>query len=147
MKDLLQSKKIKAILLILGAVIVLLVVFALGAAVGYHRALFSTRFGEDYYRNFYGGSAGPMAMSMHGVAGEVIDVATSTISVRDANGNEESVAIIPDTVIREGDTTIMLNAVTVGETLTVIGGPNANGQIEARLIRIFPATSSMPMTP
>jgi hypothetical protein len=146
MKDPLQSPKLRAILVILGAVIVLLVVFALGTAVGYHRALFASRFGENYYNNFYGGPPGRMSFSMHGVAGEVIDLGSSTISVKDQDGDEQSVEISSTTVIRKEDSTVTLDQVDIGDMITVIGGPNATGQIEARFIRIFPASSSMPGT-
>jgi hypothetical protein len=150
MKDILQSSKVKAALWIVGGVLALLVVFGIGAAVGYHRALFTTRFGENYYRNFYGAPAagGPMgsiSFSTHGVAGVVIDVATSTLAVKDSSGNERSVTIVPATVIREGNDTITLADVVIGGMVTVIGGPNETGQIEARLIRVFPASSSVPM--
>jgi phage baseplate assembly protein gpV len=149
MKDLLQSSKVKTALWIVGGVLVLLIVFGVGAAVGYHRALFTARFGENYYRNFYGapapgGPTGPMSFSTHGVAGEVIDVATSSLAVKDSAGNEQSVEVIPATVIREGNDTITLADVVIGGTVTVIGGPNEAGQIEARFIRVFPASSSMP---
>lgn len=150
MKNLLQSQTVKRTLWIVGGALVLLVVFGLGAAVGYHRALFTSRFGENYYHNFYGapaagGPMGPMSFSTHGVAGVVIDVATSSLAVKDTSGNEQSVAIVPDTVIRQGNDTITLADVMIGGMVTVIGGPNETGQIEARFIRVFPASSSMPV--
>jgi hypothetical protein len=153
MKDLMQSQKIKSALWILGAVILLLIVFGLGMAAGYRRAVFSDRFGENYFRNFYGGPpGGPIAIgpmggmpfNMHGVAGEVIDVSSSTISVKDPDGDELSVVVATDAVIREGAQTIMVGDVKPGDMITVIGAPNAAGQIQARFIRIFSASSSLP---
>ncbi len=144
MKDALQYPKVRAILIILGAVIIFLIVFGLGMAVGYHSAIFASRFGENYYRNFYGGPMGGMSFSMHGVAGEVIDLTSSTISVKDPAGDEESVAVTSGTVIRDGDETIMIGELVPGNTITVIGAPNASGQIEARFIRVFPTPSAIP---
>ncbi len=155
MKDLLKSPKVRSVLWTLGVVVAVLVVFGAGAAVGYRRALFASRFGQNYYRNFYGGSPGgmmglmgpigKMSFSMHGVAGEVINVSSSSISVMDPSGNEQSVAIIPETLIREDDGTITVGELQAGDMVTVIGGPNGEGQIEARFIRVFPSSSSSSM--
>jgi hypothetical protein len=166
MKDLLQSPKIRPILWGLGALIILLLVFSLGTAVGYRRGIFASRWGENYYQNFYGGPPGgglPGAMvqsmlgggpggiatrapfNMHGVAGEVLDVATATISVRDPVGDEESVAVFPDTVIRGMDDMMQLGEVKAGEWITVIGAPTDSGQIGARFIRVFISSSSLPV--
>lgn len=151
MKDLLQSSPLKAILWILGAIIVLLLVFGLGVTIGSRRALFAGRFEENYYRNFYGpqgGPGGPPPFNQHGVAGEVIDLSSSTITVKDPDGDERSVVILSNTSIREGDATIMIGAITPGNLITVIGGPNAEGQIEARFIRVFASSSfSAPVLP
>jgi hypothetical protein len=145
MKKFLQSAKVRAILIIIGGVIVLLVVFAFGASVGYHRGLFADRFGENYFRNFYGDPAGKMSLTMHGVAGNVIDVSSATIAVEAADGDEQSVLVLPTTVIREQDDTITVGNMAVGDMITVIGDPTTEGQIEARFIRVFPVSSSMPM--
>jgi len=142
----------KNTLTVIGIVLGVLVVFSLGAAVGYRRALFASRFGEEYSRNFgvpgpmgMGVPTGPMSFSMHGVAGRVIDVASASLAVDDPQGNEQSVAVVPATVIREDDDTILIDAIEVGDMITAIGGPNQDGQIEARFIRVFPASSSMPV--
>ena len=82
---------------------------------------------------------------MHGVAGEVLDVSSSTISVKDLLGNEESVAVSADTVIRGMDDMMSLSDVKAGAWITVIGAPNDNGQIGARFIRVFASSSSLPM--
>lgn len=154
MKDFLQSSKIKATLWIVGGAIILLLVFGLGIAVGYRKAVFASRWGESYYHNFYGGvPSGPMGgpesmmrppVNMHGVAGEVLDVSTSTISVQDPVGNEQSVVVSTSTSIRTPDGANSLADITVGEWITVIGSPNAEGQIDARFIRVFEASSSLP---
>ncbi|HEX4103961.1 MAG TPA: hypothetical protein VHZ04_00580 [Candidatus Paceibacterota bacterium] len=143
MKNFLQSSKGKAILIIIGGVIVVLAVFAFGASVGYHRGLFADHFGENYFKNFYGGPAGKMTMTMHGVAGDVIGVSSATIAVEAADGDEQSVFVPAGVVIREEDNTIMVQDVNVGDGITVIGDPTEEGQIEARFIRVFPASSSM----
>ena len=86
----------------------MLLIFAGGVAVGYQRAIFSASdWGRNYERNFFWRAPpGPMgivtmerAPSAHGVTGQVIDVASSSFSVRDADNDEQSVAVTSGTVI------------------------------------------------
>lgn len=150
MNTLLESKKIRAVLWILGGLIVLFVVFGLGIAVGYDRAGFATGFDRNYYRIFFGGPptgpigmmAPPMPGAIHGVVGTVIDVGTSTISVTDEKNNEQSVLVSSGTVIRDGDSDSVIGDIAVGDQIAVIGEPDNNGQIDARFIRIISTSSS-----
>jgi hypothetical protein len=79
---------------------------------------------------------------MHGVAGEVIDVSSSSISVKDTHGNEQSIAIASGTPIREMDDMILISDIQPGDSVTVIGEPNDEGQVEARFIRVFQAQNN-----
>jgi hypothetical protein len=150
MSNFLESKKIRTVLWILGGLIVLFVVFGLGIAVGYDRAGFAAGFDRNYFRIFFGGPpsgpvgmmAPPMPVAMHGVVGTVIDFGSSTISVENQENNEQSVAVSSDTVIRDGNDTIMISGVMVGDQIAVIGEPNAEGQIAARFIRVIAVPSS-----
>ncbi len=150
MSTILESKKVCAVLWILGGLIVLIVVFGLGITVGYDRAGFAAGFDRNYFRIFFGGApagpigmmAPPMPVATHGVVGAVIDVGTSTISVTDDNSNEQSVAVSSGTVIRDGDATISIGGVAVGDHIAVIGEPNSEGQINARFIRVIATSSS-----
>ena len=159
MKDILPSKGIYVILWILGILVVLLLVFGAGVAAGYRSGLFASRFGEDYYHNFLGTGPGPGGMAgvgmmggpapinQHGTIGTVISVGSSTIATKDQNGNEQSVVIGEDTVIREMNRTISITDIQNGNQVAVIGEPNDTGQIRARFIRIFDASSSAPKLP
>ena len=80
----------------------------------------------------------PTGPNTHGVAGEVIDVASSSFSVRDLDNDEHSIAITSDTVIRDMDQTVSVGELVPGNRVVVIGAPNPNGQVEARFIRVFP---------
>ncbi len=150
MSSFLESKIVRTILWILGGLIVLVVVFGLGISVGYERAGFASGFDRNYFRIFYGvppgGPVGLMAPSMplatHGVVGTVIDLGTSTISVKDQQGNEQSVAVSSGTDIRDGNGNIMIGNIIVGDQIAVIGEPNSDGQIYARFIRILRTPSS-----
>ena len=149
MSNFLHSHTTRAVLIILGAIVLLFVVFGVGIAVGYYHAIFASRFGENYYHNFYGGAptSGLAPMNEHGIVGTVIDVSSSSISVKDQGDNEQSVAILGDTVIREVNNTITINDIMPGDQVTVIGEPNTEGQIQARFIRVFDASSSLPQPP
>jgi uncharacterized membrane protein len=150
MSNFLESKVVRTILWVLGGLIVLVVVFGLGIAVGYDRAGFASGFDQNYYRNFYGAPPGsaiglmapPMPVATHGVVGTVIDLGTSTISVKDQQGNEQSVAVSSDTDIRNGNGNSMIGDVAVGDQIAVIGEPNSAGQVNARFIRILRTPSS-----
>jgi len=149
-----KAPKTKTLLWTLCAILAVLVVFGLGVAVGYRRALFASDFGESYYRVLYGepfGKAaigftmGPGPATMHGVTGQVIDVSSATISVEDPQGDEQLVAIASGTPIREMDSFIVPGDIEVGDMVTVIGSPDNEGQVEARFIRVFETSSSPPM--
>jgi hypothetical protein len=151
MSNFLASRKVRLVLWILGSLIILFVVFGLGIAVGYDRAGFAAGFEKNYSHMFYGASPGgmvglvapPMPGAIHGVVGTVIDLGTSTISVEDQENNEQSVEVPAGTVIRQGNSNIVIGAIEIGDQLTVIGDPNEQGQVVARFIRIFPASSTL----
>lgn len=150
MSNFLESKIVRTTLWILGGLIVLVVVFGLGITVGYDRAGFASGFDRNYFRIFYGAAPGgpiglmapPMPMSIHGVVGTVIDLSTSSISVKNRQGNEQSVAVSSGTDIRNGNGNIMIGDIVVGDQIAVIGGPNSEGQIDARFIRVLRTPSS-----
>ena len=150
MSNFLESKIVRTILWILGGLIVLVVVFGLGIAVGYDRAGFASGFDQNYFRIFYGAAPGgpvglmapPMPVAIHGVVGTVIDLGISTISVENQQGNEQSVTISSSTAIRNGNDNIMIGDVAVGDQIAVIGEPNSEGQIDAHFIRILRTPSS-----
>jgi hypothetical protein len=152
MSHFLESKKIRTALWVLGSLIVLLVIFGLGISVGYDRANFGSHFEQNYYHDFYGGPAtgsaqyamGPAPMAEHGIAGAVIDVTSSTISVEDSNNNEHSITVSSGTVIREDNATIGTGDIKIDDQVVVIGEPNAQGQVDARFIRVFTSSSSIP---
>jgi hypothetical protein len=126
------------------------VVFGLGITVGYDRAGLASGFDRNYSQIFFGappsGAMGlvapPMPVAIHGVVGTVIDLGASTISVKDQQGNEQSVAVSSGTAIRNGNGNIMIGDVAVGDQIAVIGEPNSVGQIDARFIRILRTPSS-----
>jgi len=148
-----HAKKINAVLIIVGSIGILLIVFALGIYVGYTKATFVSDRGSNYYRDFLGGTPGlgmgasGMPGATHGIIGTVIEVASTSLVVRDNDNDEESIALPSDITIRMLDRTIDPGGIVVGDKIAVIGDPTSNGQIDAHFMRVFPASSSLPVPP
>jgi hypothetical protein len=158
MNDILKSKSFKVAALVVGGVLLVLVGFAGGVAVGLHKAKFSYKFGENYERNFLGRPfAGPMGDMMngpggrdwmpnfegqgfrnaHGVAGTIVSVANNQIVIKDRNGQENTVTVSNKTLIKRGPDTISVNDLKNDDRIVVMGQPGDNGTVNADLIRVF----------
>lgn len=129
---------------------VLLLVFQAGVFIGYRKASFSYRFGERYYKNAPG-------MQMHmrsfdepihggflnanGAVGKIASINLPTFVVIGPDSKEKIVLIKEDTKIRSFEEDINASELKVDDYVAVIGSPNDNAEVEAKLIRIMP----MPM--
>lgn len=132
--------------------IVLLLVFLLGAYIGEKKAEFGYKWGQNYGR-FFGeprigffnnatgsnmqGPQGPMGINAFGNGGTVLKVDGTTMAIKGNDNIEKVIAIDPQTAIREGDAAIRLSDIEPGDQVVVIGAPDNGGQILARLIRVF----------
>ena len=85
--------------------------------------------------------------SVHGAIGKVLTVSSSTITMLDNNDNvEKSILINKDTIIRNGRDNASSTSLVADSFVTVVGSPNENGQIVAKLIRVMNnSTSTYPM--
>jgi len=148
--ELVQSKPFKRALLLVGLLIVILISFGVGVFVGYHKAQFSYAWSENYHRHFGGppegifgftspGSPPPEFMNAHGTFGSVlsVDVGSSTITIEGQDKMEKTMSITSSTILREDRETILLGNIPVGSQIVVIGEPDSQGQIEARLVRVL----------
>lgn len=129
--------------------IVLLLTFKVGMIVGYKKASFSYRWGENYHRNFAGPGKGFLHdvadrnfIESHGTFGQIIKKDGTMLVVRSREMIEKIITITNDTVIRRGRDEAMLNDLNVNDYIVIIGAPNTQGQIEAKFIRIM---SNMPI--
>ncbi|MDD5750398.1 MAG: hypothetical protein PHU56_01975 [Candidatus Pacebacteria bacterium] len=141
-----QSKTFKMILLVIAGLVVFLLVFKAGMMVGFEKANFSCRWSDNYHRNFGGpreGFPGGIGdrdfMEANGVVGQVIKVASSTLVIKGRGDVEKIVLIKDDTIINKFKDTITLDGLQADDMVVVIGEPNDDGQIEAKLIRVMPA--------
>lgn len=144
----LQSKTFRIALVAIGALIVLLFVFKVGVFVGYKKASFSYRWGENYHRNFAGPRGGFFGdfrrgfgdkdfINAHGTFGSVIKIDGNIVIVKSRDDVEKTALVSDDTVIRRGREAIRVSDLKVDDRIVIIGSPNGQGQIEAKLIRLF----------
>lgn len=152
-----QSKTFKIVTWFVAGLIILLFVFKLGVFVGYKKAAFSYRWGENYHRNFGGPRGGffgdflsdkPDFIESHGVFGQIIKITENSLVVRGQDNVEKVIAVSNDTIFERLRETIKLSDLKVDDSVVIIGRPTNEGQIEAKLIRFMPLsqtnTSSTP---
>jgi len=148
-KKVFESKIPTRILIGIGIVIVAMLIFSAGVSVGFHKASFGRAWGENYERNFgmrperpiFGRDNFPNA---HGAIGKIIKIELPTIIVQDKGNIEKVVLIKDDTKIQKMMTSITASDLAVNDYTVVIGSPNEQGQIEAKLIRIMPSPELLP---
>jgi len=150
---------LKACVIAFAAVAVFCFIFRAGMFVGSRRAQFSYRWAENYHQNFGGPRGGfmgdwrkvPLApdnfIESHGIFGEIIKINDADIVVKGKNNTEMVVAVSKDTAIKNGTETIKKEALKIGDRVVVIGSPAENGQIAAKLIRIFNAENEINKRP
>src|SRR3989338_9546749 len=137
--------------------IILLLVFKAGMAVGFKKANFSIQWGQHYNQNFAGPrdnfllrTFGPDKYTeANGAFGKILQINKDDLIMTGA-GNVEKIILLNDhSIIRAQKREIELTELRIGDNIVVIGEPNENGQIEAKLIRIMPAPppNQIPMVP
>lgn len=160
-KRLSESKKISKIVYVLIASIVLALTFEAGVFVGFHKASFAYRFGDNYRTLFDGGMHSgrfpnkndftrSSTMNAHGAIGKIVKVDLPTFVLEGKDSVEKVITINNKTLIKQFRDTATTTNLSVGSEVMVLGTPTTNGTIEATLIRILPdlATSTkrtMPM--
>ena len=129
--------------------LVIICIFEIGVMVGYHESSYSSRWGENYTRNFGGG---PMGMNglpdagqpmPDGIMGKIVSITHATASstelaISGSQHPEEKVLIASDTIIRDHQNTLSPASLSVDEEVVVLGSPDTNGEIVAKLVRIIP---------
>jgi len=142
----LESKVLVRILLLIGILIIAILIFSAGISVGFHKAAFGRAWGEHYYENFGISDhrfldIGPSDdfPSAHGAAGKIIKTNQSTVIVTEENNIEKIVLITDDTKIEKGRVKIQPSELQIDDFIVVVGSPNNQGQIEAKLIRVMPS--------
>ena len=149
-KKIFESKTSNKILIAIGVAIIIVLIFSAGISVGFHRASFGRAWGDNYEHNF-GMRPGNMMFgrdnfpNSHGTTGKIIKIELPTIIVQDKNLTEKTVLIKNDTQIQEMREKVIINDLKIDDFIVVVGNPNEQGQIEAKLIRIMPFPELIPL--
>ncbi len=141
-----ERDALKRIIIIFAGLAAIILIFGAGVFVGGMKARFSYRWAENYQKNFAGPRGGFMNgfparpgndfIESHGVFGQIIKI-NSDLVINGQNNVERIVIISSSTTIQKARQTITKDDLKVGDNVTVIGSPDDQGQIEAKLIRVF----------
>ncbi len=141
----LESKTLLTVLKIAGIIILALIIFSTGVAVGFHKASFNRLWGEHYYENFAPTRNSFQAWDLddlpnaHGAIGKIIKKELPTLIVQDKDNTEKVILLKEDTKIEKIDEEISALGLNIDDFVVVVGSPNTSGQIEAKLIRVIPS--------
>lgn len=145
LKEFPQSKTFHGVLIGIGIAIAALLIFQAGIFVGYRKAAFAFKFGDNYYRTF--GDHGPRPFQVpvgekfidaHGAAGKIIGVSLPTFVVEGPDSVEKVIRIGEDTEIRRFRDVATSSDLVAGDFVVILGKPNENAEVDAKLIRIMP---------
>jgi len=140
---------LKLIIIGLAVFVIVVLIFSAGMFVGGTKARFSYRWAESYHKNFAGPRGGFLGdwqqfppfpgdfIESHGTFGEIIQISDIDLVVKGRGDVEKVIITTEDTVIQKGRETIKKEELEVGDQIVIIGSPNEEGQIEAKLIRVF----------
>lgn len=147
----LESKVLVRILYIIGIVIIATLIFSAGVTVGFHKASFGRAWGEHYNENFGMGHRNSRIMGIdkdgvmdyfpnaHGATGKIIKIELPSIIVEDKDNTEKVILIKEDTKIQKTREEIARTDLKLDDFVIIIGTPDAQGQIEAKFIRVLPS--------
>ncbi len=137
-----ESKTFRVVTWTVAALVLLLLIFRAGIAVGYRKAGFAYNWGENYHRNFGGPRSDFLRdrafMEANGAFGRLLKIEGNAIVVQGEDNVEKAVLVGDDTVIVRFRERVQLSGLKEGDYVVVLGAPNDAGQIEAKLIRILP---------
>jgi|GEM_PF-349965 len=138
---------LKRVSVVLAVVAVVLLIFGLGMVIGETKAKFSYRWAESYHKNFAGPRGGFLGnwrdfgrddfISGHGTFGLIVEINGNSLAIKGAGDLERIVLITEETKIFSGKKEIGADGLRVDDKIVVIGPQNDQGQINARLIRLF----------
>lgn len=145
LKEALSSKPLQWAVSIVGALVLVLLIFHAGMAFGSHRGDSGRRGQDRGFRHpfFPSGFELPhgFAPNNHGAVGIVTSVSLPTVVMQTRDGASQTIIVGTSTMIRGANGASSLSA---GDHITVLGGSDEEGQIDAKLIRIISATTTAP---
>lgn len=138
---------LKWIIVIILCFVIVLIIFTTGVFVGQEKAKFSFVWTENYHRNFGGPTDGFFGnfskegfTSAHGAFGQVLKIKGNSIMIKGQDNIEKMVTASSDTEIINQTGKMQMGQIKIGSNIVAVGEPNNYGVLEAKLIRIFPAS-------
>ena len=138
-------KIFKPLILTLIAVIILLAVYQAGVFVGYRKATYSFRWSQNYHQmfagppqGFIGDVQGQAFMDAHGIFGPVLRADPTDLIIQDKDQMEKVIHIDPTTSIIRLHDIVSATSIQTNDRVVIIGQPDDRGEIDAKLIRVFP---------
>ncbi len=150
LKNLVQSKNYKIIMISLASLAVIFLTFTAGMSIGFHKARFSYQWGENYHKNFIGPRGGMFRgmlgdfggkdfIDSHGASGQILKIDGSELIIKGQDGVEKIIVVKEDVAVLHLRETVKPSELKVDDYITVIGSPTSDGKIEAKFIRVLPA--------
>lgn len=150
LKNLVQSKNYKIIMISLASLAVIFLTFTAGMSIGFHKARFSYQWGENYHKNFTGPRGGMFRgmlgdfggkdfIDSHGASGQILKIDGSELIIKGQDGVEKIIVVKEDVAVLHLRETVKPSELKVDDYITVIGSPTSDGKIEAKFIRVLPA--------
>ena len=134
----------------LGSLVAVIIVFQAGEYVGFRKAQFAESFGDNFQRNFIGARHGAATNVFfddmpggHGAIGKVVSVSLPTFVVEGPDNIEKIVMIDDDTVFRSFRNAATTTDLSPDQYVVVLGSPEDDGKIDAKLVRIIPPPSGV----
>lgn len=147
-----QSRVFRNVLIGSASVIILLLTFKAGMVAGFRKSSYSFNWGQNYHRNFGGPREGWLDdlrgrdfIDGNGITGQILKIDDSTLVLKGRDGAERVIVVTDDTAIRRFKDSVSISDLHVDELIVVIGEPNDQGRIVAKLIRLMPpAPNTLP---
>lgn len=144
-----ESKILMGVLYGIGGFLIVIIIFAAGVNVGFRKASFVENWSEHYNENFgmgrndmFGGKEMPMmgfSPNAHGAIGKIIKIELPNVIVEDKYNTEKVILLKDDTQIEKASDQIKTSDLKLDDFVVIIGTPDEQGVIEAKLIRVIPS--------
>jgi hypothetical protein len=121
--------------------------FNLGIGVGREMSRFTCNWTASYHKNFGGPQNGfldawtnqpPDMINSRGIFGKIVQINDDSLVVQSQDNKEIVVIITSDTIVTKLRDHVAKETLKINDILVILGSPNTNGQIAAKLIRILP---------
>ena len=149
-KHIVRSHKFKILIYVVIGILVLLFAFQAGVSIGFEKASFYNKIGENYLHQINKNQNGPIGIppgnfeSAHGAVGKIIDLKLPLVVIEDQSSIEKTIQISSTTQIRDADGDETVSNLKVDDYVVVFGSPASSTDpiLVAKLIRILPSPTN-----